>query len=104
MQISFLQRFPLHGTMKKMKRRILMTKAVLANHQSKTNNIVYLHDKLQKDLFRVLYKLYYFSKTNYGDMLIEKTDTILAKVEEIGRASCRERGWTTGVQVGVRGK
>jgi len=58
-----------------------MTKTVVANHQSKTNNIVYLHDKLQKDLFRVLYELYCFSKTNYGEMIVEKTDAILAKAE-----------------------
>src|SRR5690625_5739610 len=67
--------------MKKMQRRIFMTKTVVANHQSKTNNIVYLHDKLQKDLFRVLYELYCFSKTNYGEMIVEKTDAILAKAE-----------------------
>lgn len=58
-----------------------MTRAALTNHESKTNKIVYLHDKLQKDLFHVLYEVYCFSKTIYGDMLVEKTDAILAKVE-----------------------
>src|SRR5690625_7624180 len=67
--------------MKKMQRRIFMTKTVVANHQSKTNNIVYLHDKLQKDIFRVLYELYCFSETNYGEMIVEKTNAILEKAK-----------------------
>src|SRR5699024_1290530 len=67
--------------MKKMKRGIFMTKAVVVNHQSETNYLVYLHDKLKKDLFRVLYELYCFFKANYGKMLVAKTDVILAKAE-----------------------
>lgn len=66
-----------------------MTKQTLTKNKPKTDNVVYLYDKLQISLVETLYELYYYARSNHSETISENIDIIESKMEVSERLTKR---------------